>query len=207
MSLSGMRFGLPRGYLLRKLGPAVEAAFERSLAIIQAAGVRLVDIDINDLLSGLRAITRDGSIASIEAAAVHGEWLAAGDARVERRTRDTLTSRLTYPAWRYLRLIERRNQLAAAMDSRLAEIDALVLPTVPIIAPELAPLLANDELADKVDGRLLRNPQIANQFDLTAISLPMPCDGLPTGLMLVGRGGTDRRLLSLANAVEHCLRG
>ena len=52
---------------------------------------------------------------------------------------------------------------------------------------------------------LLRNPQIANQFDLTAISLPMPGMNLPAGLMLLARNGQDRRLLSIAAAVEEVL--
>jgi aspartyl-tRNA(Asn)/glutamyl-tRNA(Gln) amidotransferase subunit A len=204
-SLFGLRFGLPTGFLLNDLEPAVAAAFEQSMRSIQAVGGRIVEIGVDDLLSELRAITRDGSIASVEAAAIHADWLIAGDTRVERRTREVLTQRLNYPAWRYLRMIERRNQLVAAMDHRLADIDAFILPTVPIVAPKIAPLLADDELADDVDGMLLRNPQIANQFDLTAISLPMPADGPPTGMMVVGRNRTDRRLLAIAAGVEGCL--
>lgn len=204
-SLFGLRLGLPTGSLLNDLEPAVAAAFEQSMRSIQAAGGRIIEIGVDDLLSQLRAITRDGSIASVEAAAIHADWLIAGDTRVERRTREVLTQRLNYPAWRYLRMIERRNQLVAAMDHRLADIDAFILPTVPIVAPKIAPLLADDELADDVDGMLLRNPQIANQFDLTAISLPMPADGPPTGMMVVGRNRTDRRLLAIAAGVEGCL--
>ncbi len=202
---SALRFGVPKGFLLSNLEPAVSLAFERSLASIQAAGGRVVDIDIDDLLAEMRANTRDGSIASVEAAAIHADWLMAGDTRVERRTREVLSRRLNFPAWRYLRMIERRNELVAAMADRLADVDALLLPTVPIVAPEIAPLLADDDLADAVDGLLLRNPQVANQFDLTAISLPMPGDGLPTGLMLAARGGTDRKLLGIAQSVERCL--
>jgi aspartyl-tRNA(Asn)/glutamyl-tRNA(Gln) amidotransferase subunit A len=53
---------------------------------------------------------------------------------------------------------------------------------------------------------LLRNTSIANFFDLCAISLPMPpAGGLPTGLMLVGRNGRDRRLFQVAAAVERML--
>jgi aspartyl-tRNA(Asn)/glutamyl-tRNA(Gln) amidotransferase subunit A len=49
----------------------------------------------------------------------------------------------------------------------------------------------------------LRNTTIANFFDLTAISLPLPRDGaLPTGLMLFARNGHDRRLFRVAAAVE-----
>jgi aspartyl-tRNA(Asn)/glutamyl-tRNA(Gln) amidotransferase subunit A len=45
-----------------------------------------------------------------------------------------------------------------------------------------------------------------NFFDLCAISLPLPRDGsLATGLMLVGRNGSDARLFRIAAAVEKLL--
>jgi aspartyl-tRNA(Asn)/glutamyl-tRNA(Gln) amidotransferase subunit A len=50
---------------------------------------------------------------------------------------------------------------------------------------------------------LLRNPALANFFDLCAISLPLPREsGLPTGLMLFGQRGGDRRLFEIARAIE-----
>ena len=57
-------------------------------------------------------------------------------------------------------------------------------------------------LCERTEGLLLRNPQIANQFDLTAISLPMPAMELPAGIMLIAPHGDDRRLLAIAAAVE-----
>ena len=88
------------------------------------------------------------------------------------------------------------------MDARLADLDALVLPTTPIVAPRI------DEVGDPKafmakNAMLLRNTTIGNFFDLCAVSLPLPRDGgLPTGLMLMARNGQDRRLLRIAAAVE-----
>ena len=88
------------------------------------------------------------------------------------------------------------------MDARLADLDVLVMPTTPTVAPRL------DEVGEPKafmarNALLLRNTTIANFFDLCAISLPLPRDGgLPTGLMLVARNGHDRRLLRIAAAVE-----
>ena len=54
---------------------------------------------------------------------------------------------------------------------------------------------------------LLRNTNPVNFFDLCAISLPLPRQsGLSAGLMLVGRNGQDRRLFSIAAAVEKWLK-
>jgi aspartyl-tRNA(Asn)/glutamyl-tRNA(Gln) amidotransferase subunit A len=50
---------------------------------------------------------------------------------------------------------------------------------------------------------ILRNPAIANFVDGCAISIPCHRAGdAPVGLMLMGTGGTDRRLLAVAAAIE-----
>jgi aspartyl-tRNA(Asn)/glutamyl-tRNA(Gln) amidotransferase subunit A len=92
------------------------------------------------------------------------------------------------------------------MIARLAAItapyDALVLPTCPIIAPALRDL-AEPEAARAANFLLLRNTGIANFFDRCAVSIPCHRAGeAPVGLMLIGETGADRRLLSIAAAVE-----
>ncbi len=98
-----------------------------------------------------------------------------------------------------------RPWLRAAYDRALEDVDALVLPTTPWRAHELAP---EPPLADRV----LRGwANLANAYptDMTghpAISLPLAeAGGLPVGTMLVGRRFDDARLLSLAATCEHAL--
>jgi aspartyl-tRNA(Asn)/glutamyl-tRNA(Gln) amidotransferase subunit A len=103
--------------------------------------------------------------------------------------------------------MQARRHLVRAMDARMAELDALVLPTTPIVAPRLSEVTASDEFGRK-NALLLRNTNPVNFFDLCAISLPLPLqNGLSTGLMLVGRNGQDRRLFNIAAAVEKGLKG
>jgi len=107
----------------------------------------------------------------------------------------------------YIEMGETRRRLVQAMDARMASLDALVLPTTPIVAPTIAEVAQSDEFGRK-NALLLRNTNPVNFFDLCAISLPMQRqDGLATGLMLVGRNGQDRRLFNIAAAVEKCLQG
>ena len=71
--------------------------------------------------------------------------------------------------------------------------------------PAKADVAAADEFGRK-NAMLLRNTSMINFFDLCAISLPLPRDGgLATGLMLVGRNGSDAKLFSIAAAVERLL--
>jgi aspartyl-tRNA(Asn)/glutamyl-tRNA(Gln) amidotransferase subunit A len=205
--LSGLRIGIPKGRLFGDIDTAVTEGFARSLKALEAAGAKIADHSIDDLLNGMAEATKGASIASVEAAEIHAD-LAATQAwsLVDPRIGGPIKRRAAVPAYAYIRVLRKRAALAAAMDQRLCSIDVLVLPTTPMIAPAIQPLLEDDDLYDRTDGLLLRNPQVANQFDLTGISLPMPGMNLPAGLMLFARNGHDRRLLSIAVSVEEALR-
>jgi len=205
--IAGLRIGIPQGRLLEEFDAPVAEAFERSLKMLETAGSRLADHLIEDLVGEMNAATKAGSLAGIEAAEIHSGWLADAQkvAAVDPNVSGPLTRRLATTAAHYIALMRTRTALAARMDERLRSIDVLALPTVPMLAPAVAPLLADNALWNRTDGMLLRNPQVANQFDLTSISLPMPGSALPSGLMLFARNGRDRRLLEIAAAVEAVL--
>jgi aspartyl-tRNA(Asn)/glutamyl-tRNA(Gln) amidotransferase subunit A len=76
-------------------------------------------------------------------------------------------------------MLRDRAAFVRAMDARLSDLDPLVLPTTPIIAPTITEVSSIDGFNAK-NGLLLRNPAIVNFFDLCAISLPLPrAGGLP----------------------------
>jgi aspartyl-tRNA(Asn)/glutamyl-tRNA(Gln) amidotransferase subunit A len=204
--LSGLRIGIPRGILLDDLEPVVGEAYERSLQHLEASGARLFDQAIDDLVTRMNKATEHGSIASFEGAAVHAERLGSDAASaIDPRISGPLGRRLSVPAHIYIRMMRWRGELAAAMKERLFALDVLVLPTTPTTAPLAEPLIRDAELADRIERHLLRNTQVANQFGLTSISLPMPRMTVPAGLMLIARGGDDQRLLAIAAAVEEAL--
>ncbi len=61
------------------------------------------------------------------------------------------------------------------------------------------------EVCTRINLLMLRNTTVANLFDLTAISLPMPEVERPAGLMLMARRGSDRRMIEIATGVEALL--
>ncbi|AWC23237.1 Biuret hydrolase [Aminobacter sp. MSH1] len=208
LSLSGLRIGVPRGRLMEHCDATVSAAFELSLKRLAAAGARVEDLAIDDLLLALRESTRTASIAAIEGAEIHADWLSVGaKVAVDQHVSGGLGRALQVPAVAYIRTMRRRAELVAAMDARLSVVDLMVLPTTPVVAQPIAEMLADERHGDRIEGLLLRNTQVANQFDLCALSLPMPGTALPVGLMLVGRHGHDRRMLSVGLAVEALLKG
>ena len=76
------------------------------------------------------------------------------------------------------------------------------MPTVPVLPPRVADV-EPDEAYRRINMLVLRNPSIANFLDGCSISIPCHRAGdAPVGLMLFGVHGSDRRLLSIAAAVE-----
>jgi aspartyl-tRNA(Asn)/glutamyl-tRNA(Gln) amidotransferase subunit A len=205
--LAGLRIGVPRGRLFAQSEPMVEEAFETILSRLSRAGASIADHAIEDLLLAMADTTEAASIASIEASEVHADWLDAGAAEIDPRVRWWIARSGRVPAPVYIRMLRRRRALAEAMDERLAPVDVLALPTTAVSAPLTAPLETDDKLYNRMDGLILRNTMFGNQFDLTAISLPIPGCGRPVGFMLVARHGHDRRLLDIAASVERLLAG
>jgi aspartyl-tRNA(Asn)/glutamyl-tRNA(Gln) amidotransferase subunit A len=204
--LDGLRIGIPRGLLFDHTEPEVSGAFEDFIRKLEITEVSISDIAVDGLLAGMRAATKRASIAAMEGADIHADWLATGAKMpVDPHVSVPLSRAAIIPAPVYIRALRRRAELAATMDERLRGFDALALPTVPILAPPIA-AMADEAVRDRAEGLLLRNTQVANQFDLCAISLPMPGTSLPAGLMLVARGGQDRRLLAIAAAAEALLK-
>ena len=92
------------------------------------------------------------------------------------------------------------------MGARIAAFDALVMPTVPVVAPPIADLQASDQAYAAANALLLRNPTLINFLDGCALSLPCHARGqAPVGLMLAGPAMADARILALGEAVEAAL--
>ncbi|WP_273771926.1 amidase [Brucella intermedia] len=206
LSLKGLRIALPKGYLLADMEPDVAKHFEATVALLEKAGAVIVDLEVDDLIQRLREATRVGSIAGIEASHVHAStWLGDPDANVDLRVKRPLAVRVKVPMETYRGIMETRAALVREMDERLSGFDMFVTPATPIVAPTIASVSNDEAEYDGVEGLLLRDTQVGNQFDLCSITVPMPGMSLPTGFMLTARGGTDKRLLAAALSVEKLL--
>jgi amidase/aspartyl-tRNA(Asn)/glutamyl-tRNA(Gln) amidotransferase subunit A len=84
--------------------------------------------------------------------------------------------------------------------------DALLSPTVAIVAPPIADLVASDDAFFAANALLLRNPSVVNLLDGCALSLPCQhADELPVGLMVWSGALQDDRVLDVSLAVEAAL--
>lgn len=96
-----------------------------------------------------------------------------------------------------------RPRLTTAYDAVLADYDLLLMPTLPITAPPIPPA---DAPASEIIARALEMVPNTPAFDLTGHpAISVPCgnvDGLPVGLMLVGRHFEESTVYRAAHAFE-----
>jgi indoleacetamide hydrolase len=221
----GLRLGVPSEFWTA-LHPGLEFQLDVALGSLRAAGVRLIpvamDMDLSavgDLgltiamaenLPALRAYFADHDLP------FDAEHLAAAIASPDvRAVFHHLTSGAAPDAAACAAaLAEVRERMQPAWSRAFSHhgLDALVMPTTPLPAARLG----EDEFV-QMEGR--RWPTFdsyvmhcgpATLLGLPSLSLPAGCvreknDVLPVGLMLDGPRGSDRRLLSIAAALQPLL--
>ncbi|MET0371022.1 MAG: amidase [Sphingobium sp.] len=203
-ALADLRLGIPQGLPLADLDPVVTARFDDALGLLARNGVALSE-EILQPLDAMATVNAKAALVAVEAYALHAKWLADRGDLYDPIVRSRMMTGAAVTPGGHAHMLAARKRLIAAMDERLGGLDALILPTVPILAPTIAEVADPARFVDR-NRLLLRNTAIANFFDLCAISLPMPHGGgLHSGLMLVARNGQDKRLFAIAAAVEALL--
>jgi aspartyl-tRNA(Asn)/glutamyl-tRNA(Gln) amidotransferase subunit A len=200
-SLTGLKLGIAQGFPLDGLDQTVAAAWQDALSKLGKAGARLSEEAIA-LFPEMIAVNAKGGFAPPEAYAIHRDRLVRRGADVDQNIRARIERGGGMTAADYIEMSQQRLRLIRAMDARLAGLDALILPTTPIVAPKIAEVATPETFAPR-NMLLLRNTSMVNFFDLCAVSLPLPRgQGLAAGLMVVARNGQDGHLFRIAAAVE-----
>ncbi|MDH5537939.1 MAG: amidase [Rhizobacter sp.] len=201
-ALRGLRLGVPRGLLFTQADAEVATAIEQALARLADAGARVSDEALDEWLTQPFRLQERGTLVAAEAAHIHREWLEARAEAYDPIVLGRIRRGTTIGAASYIGIVQARKAVMDSLDHRLADFDALLLPTVPVLAPPIAELQSEAGFM-RHNTTALRNPSVFNFFDLPALTLPVPTAGpLPVGLMVVGRRGCDRELLSVSAAIE-----
>ena len=205
-AIGELRLAIPQTVVLDALEPAIARAFDRALQRLANAGATLVEIALDEFAERDR-MKVVGGFSAPESWAVHRALLARARDQVDPRVVARIERGRDVSAADYLDLIDARADWIARVEARLAGFDAMVCPTVPMVAPALQPLIDDDDAFFATNALLLRNPSLINLLDGCAFSLPCHAQGeMPVGLMLAAPRGADARLASVALAVEDVLR-
>jgi aspartyl-tRNA(Asn)/glutamyl-tRNA(Gln) amidotransferase subunit A len=199
--VSGLRLGVLRRYFCDVLEDEVRSQFDATIERLRQAGARVQDVEIRHV-EDIAPIYLH--IVLADAAAYHAATLEACPNEYTRPVRLRLEMGRHIMAEDYVRALRGRGVLRREVDAALAPHDALVLPTMPIVAPPLGiEGIRIGSVEEPIRNLMLRNTQLFNVTGHPAISLPAgrTTNGLPCALQLVGaRMQTD----ALASAALSC---
>jgi len=204
LQAKGLRLLVPRSSALDDLDRDVGAAFDASLRTLSKKGVMLEERPVpqfdrqGDYFKG-------GGYAGAEAYHIH----RADEARIgefDPRVGKRILMGRNLTASDYLALGDLRVEFMRDVEALAAGFDAILMPTVPCIAPTIAEADASDEDYFRWNMRILRNNGLINFLDGCAASLPChEPGGAPVGLMVCGVAGSDRHTLAVSAVIERAL--
>jgi aspartyl-tRNA(Asn)/glutamyl-tRNA(Gln) amidotransferase subunit A len=205
LPLRGLRLMLPRSSALDELDSGVERAFADAIATLEGAGAAIIEQPM-PMFDRQADYFRSGGLAGAEAYLIHKPHIARigeYDPRVGQRI--ILGNAMTGAD--YVEISRLRAAFIDAVEAAAAPFDAILMPTVPCIAPTIAECTASDADYFRWNGRVLRNTGLINFLDGCAVSLPCQAPGsAPVGLSVCGTAMRDRYTLAVAAAIEAALR-
>jgi aspartyl-tRNA(Asn)/glutamyl-tRNA(Gln) amidotransferase subunit A len=194
--LKGLRVGIGT-HELDKAQPEVEKAFRDAVGLLERLGARTKQADTSILGTYFFV---GGVILLSEGAAYHKDNMQQRPKDYGDDVRMRIESGLDQKAVDYVRAMQfMRDVRRSCDDLLLSDIDLLVMPTTIMTAPRI------DSVAS--DDPTLGLSRLTLPFDVTgqpAISIPCAFteEGLPVGLMLVGRRFDEATVLRAAHAFE-----
>lgn len=200
-----LRFAVLQGYVLDGLDAHVAAAFSSALALLSRCGAHLEEVTFSSL-DEIPLANQKGGFAAAEAYPWHRSLLETHASDYDPRIASRILRGKEMTAADYIELGQTRRRIIAEADRVLAPYDAILMPTVPCIAPRIADLKATDAAYFAANAMILRNPSVINFLDGCALSVPCHAPGeAPVGLMIAGLAMKDQSILSIGAAIESVL--
>lgn len=208
--LSSYRLAVAQTAMLDGMDDTVSRAFARTLEALRSAGARIDDIPLKEI-GELGAINSTGGFSAAESHAWHRSLLGERGSAYDPRVAARIQRGAAMKSFEYLDLIKARREWIGRMTRAMQGYDAMLSPTVPLVAPpiaEVAPGEERDEEFFRVNALMLRNTSVVNMLDGCAISIPCHQDGeLPVGLMIWQGPMRDDTVLNIALQAETLLQG
>jgi len=194
--IAGLRFSVAPPEILGEVEPAVRAACDEAVRVLQSLG----GLRRDEAFAGVDFVAdqaETGVIISSEAYAEHGALLTDGAPAGDPASRERLLGGAQISAPRYASALRQRRERSRAFARVFEGTDLLVLPTLPITARPLATLDEND----LSPSRLTR---FVGYYGLSAIALPcgLSPEGLPISLQLVAPAFHEALLLRVGAAFQ-----
>ena len=204
VDLPRFRVGVPRG---REMGadfsgdPEHAGAFEVAVRHLRDLGVQVVEVDLAPFVEAGTLLYQGPWLA--ERAIGLETFLAEHQDALHPVTREVLAGSGEVTGADVFRGIHRLAELRARTADVWAEMDALMVPTIPT-TPTIERMLIDPINTNAVLGRYTN---FVNLLDLAALAVPSVISprGLPIGVTFLSQAGSDGLLLSLGVAWQAAL--
>ena len=172
-----------------------QAAWEKTLTKLAALGVELVEMDFSPMYQ-LAQLLYGGAWVAERHAAI-GEFMQNHAADMNEVVRSIVEKATNFSATDAFRAEYQRAELARKIQSLMATVDALLVPTAPR-HPSIAQVNA-DPIG--VNSQLGTYTNFVNLADCAALALPaaIRSDGLPFGITLIAPAWQDAALAAFGN--------
>lgn len=204
--LKGVVIGIPAGWLDTPVDPEVLGLFEVALQRMRDLGAELREVPFPavDVMSFVNRL-----LALAEAGAYHAPLLKARAADYAPDVRLRMELGQYVSARDYLVGQRLRGEIARQVHGVMAEVDALVTPTLPIPPAGIGQAMweYGGGLREPVAEAMVRFPAPFSVTGQPCFSLPagFTASGLPVGIQLVGRVFGEVALVRIAAAYEAAL--
>ena len=196
---TGVRIGVPRSEDKLFFGDeTAQRSFALAEKIARDLGAKLSEIDLTPFFEAARLLYEGAWVA--ERTAAVGDFIAKHPDTVHPVTRGIISQGEGKSAVDAFRGFYRLQELRAQSYAALADLDALMVPTMP------RPVTVSEIEADPIgpNSQLGTYTNFANLLDLAGIAVPIALsgDGTPFGMTLLGHAGRDAALASIGRAMH-----
>ena len=200
--VDGLTLAIPQTIVLDDMDRTVATKFENVIKRLSGSGVRIVEHPCS-ILSQIPLANSKGGFAAVEAFHTLRDLLEKDESSFDPRVAVRVRRGAEMSGVEYLELLDATVNIRKEADEITRNYDALIMPTVPTIAPILDHLEKSDTAYHEANLLMLRNCSFGNFLNRCAISLPIQQPGeAPVGMMVMGNTGEDEKLLEVANCIE-----
>jgi aspartyl-tRNA(Asn)/glutamyl-tRNA(Gln) amidotransferase subunit A len=199
----GLRLAVPETLFFDDVDPEVERAVRETADVFRSLGAAVESIKVPEVAEAMSEQKRVVAIAA-EACVYNARLLDEHFDELDPVVAHRMIGGRQLSAPDYFGLMRQWVELRKRLAVRLADVDALLVPTTPLPAAPVAEIDRTRESYFQWNGRYLRNTAVGNILNLCGVSLPcgFTRTGLPIGLMVYGKPFQEDMALRVARAYE-----
>jgi len=201
-SLEKLTIGIPESFFFERCDSEILDSLDSLMNFLRQAGVNLKPVTMPSM-----EYTRTVSLTvqMPEALSYHNRYLENRGSLYSQDFRAGLALGQCLLAEQYIRAKRFIETYRSDMDRVFAEVDVILTPATPVIAPKIGAVeITVDGYSEPAGNAITRYTSFFNMTGHPAITLPcgMHSEGLPIGAQLIGKHFSDEQLIDIAIQIE-----